>query len=81
MATGRPKSNLSSSEIAKAYSSPESSQRFPPVLSVEQAADLARVPTNTIYDWSSRGLLKEVAHRKGKRLRIFRDRFVQWLFE
>ena len=35
----------------------------------------------SIYDWSHRGLLSGCAARVGKRLRIFRDRFVKFLFK
>ena len=54
---------------------------FPPILSVEQAGELAQVSAKTVYDWSHRGLLLHCARRKGKRLRIYRDRFVKFLFE
>ena len=53
--------------------------KFPPLLSVDAAAELANVPKGTIYDWSSRGLLDACANRRGKRLLILRDRFVQYL--
>ena len=52
---------------------------YPPILSVAQAARLAQVSPRTLYDWSHRGLLMTCAHRRGKRLRIFRDRFVRFL--
>ena len=55
--------------------------RFPPVLNVDQAAELAAVPKKTIYEWSSRGLLDGCASRFGRRLRICRDRFIRLLFE
>lgn len=55
-------------------------QLFPPILSVDQAARLAHTSTATIYDWSSRGLLHDCASKRGKRLRILRDRFITFLF-
>ncbi len=54
---------------------------YPPILNVAQAAQLARVSPKTVYDWSHRGLLMTCAHRRGKRLRIFRNRFVRFLFD
>jgi hypothetical protein len=56
------------------------SRLFPPILSVDQAARLAHTSAATIYDWSSRGLLRDCASKRGKRLRILRDRFIQFLF-
>lgn len=53
---------------------------FPPILTAKSAAKLAGLPVATIYDWSSRKLLTECANRRGKRLHIHRDRFVQFLF-
>jgi excisionase family DNA binding protein len=71
---------LTPAEISRAFADPHWAAAFPPVLSVPQAAQLASVPTGTIYSWSSAGRLKGVARRVGKHLRIFRDRFVQRLF-
>ena len=56
-------------------------EKYPPILNVEAAAELAHVPRGTIYDWSSRGELDGCANKKGKRLRILRDRFVRYLFD
>lgn len=71
---------LKQAEIASAFADPHWSCQYPPVLSVEQAAALLQVPANTIYDWSSRGLLRGCARRVGKHLRIFRDRFLDRMF-
>ena len=67
-------------ELEAAFSDSEASRRFPPVLSVAQAADLLQVPVATIHDWSSRGLLRRCARKIGKHLRISRDRFMQQAF-
>jgi len=67
-------------EVARAFADPHWAERFPPALSVDQAAELAGVPKATVYDWSSRGLLDDCAARVGKRLRIFRDRFLKHIF-
>ena len=72
---------LSASEIQQAFCNSDWEKRFPPVLNVDQAAELAGVPKKTIYEWSSRGLLKGCANRFGRHLRILRDRFVRLLFE
>jgi len=72
--------DLGDAEVARAFSDPRWAEQFPPVLSVDQAAELAGVPKSTVYDWSSRGLLDCCAVRVGKRLRIFRDRFLKHIF-
>jgi hypothetical protein len=75
---GAPKNEviLKSADIQQGFAQPEWAARFPPVLSVSQAADLLQVPVNTIYDWSSRGLLKGCSRRVGKYLRILRDKLL-----
>lgn len=73
--------SLTLDEIRHAFDGTEWAERFPASLSVQQAAELAQVPVGTIYDWSSRGALHGCAARRGKRLRIWRDRFIAWLFE
>ena len=69
--------NLTQEELRRAFGDGE----YPPILTVEQAAELAQVSVKTVYDWSSRGLLQECAVRRGKRLRLWRDKFVAFLFE
>ena len=73
-----PKSRLqmSDSEIVRAFQGSD----YPPILSADQAARLAGVSKKTLYDWSCRGLLQGIAVRRGKRLRVLRDRFVRFLF-
>jgi len=53
---------------------------IPPVLTVDEAAELLRVPKQTIYDWSARGLLQGCSRKVGKHLRLFRDRLLQRVF-
>ncbi len=72
--------NLSAAEIRATFDSAEWATRFPPVLSTPQAAELLQVPLDTIYDWSSRGLLKGCSRRAGKHLRFFRDRLISKVF-
>lgn len=79
--TGQSKNlRLTEREVAAAFADGSWSERFPPVLTVEQAAELAGVPRATIYAWSSQGQLQDCARRVGKHLRIFRDRFLKRLF-
>ena len=54
--------------------------RFPPILNVQQSADLLQVSINTIYEWSSKGYLKGCGRKRGKRLFFWRDRLVSELF-
>ena len=65
------------SKSVSLFSDPEWVSRFPPILTVDQAADLMTVPKATIYAWSSRGLLDECSARAGKHLRILRDEFIK----
>jgi excisionase family DNA binding protein len=63
-------------EIASFFLEPCWAARFPPVLTSVQAADLLQLSKQTIYDWSSRGLLDDCKARVGKHLRLPRDLFV-----
>lgn len=71
---------LTKNEIDSAFQSTLWAERFPPILSIEQAAEMLQVPKRTIYDWSSRGLLKGCARKVGKHLRFFRDRLLHTIF-
>lgn len=71
---------LTDKEIALSFSAPLWAERFPPILSVEQAAELLQVPVGTIYDWRSRGLLGSCSRRLGKYVRFNRDRLCKQVF-
>jgi len=71
---------LDDAEIATAFGPGRWAEAYPPVLNPVQAAKLAGVPVKTVYDWSSRGLLRDCACKTGKHLRIWRDRFIRFLF-
>ena len=49
---------------------------YPPLLTVNQTAELVQIPKKTIYEWSSRGLLQGCSCRAGRHLRIHRDCFL-----
>ena len=51
--------------------------RFPPVLNIQQAAQLLQVSVKTIYDWSSKGYLKACCRKRGKRLFFWRNQLVR----
>ena len=71
---------LTAKEAAALFTDPAWAAQFPPVLTVDEAARLARVPKQTVYAWSSQGLLKGCSQRAGKRLLILRDKFMLKLF-
>ena len=71
---------LSDDELRAAFSDTEWARKFPPVLTVTQAAELAQVPVATLYDWKSRGRLAGCARRVGRHVRVHRDRFLAFIF-
>jgi excisionase family DNA binding protein len=79
MATNDQNLRLTAREIAAACEV-NGVSTIPPVLTVDEAAALLRVPKQTIYDWSARGLLKGCGRKVGKHLRLFRDRLLQRVF-
>lgn len=68
---------ISKEEIAAAFAAGDWANRFPPILTVDQAADLLSVPKATLYAWNSQGKLKGCCQKLGKHLRFSRDRLVQ----
>jgi excisionase family DNA binding protein len=81
MASLREFPDFRDSELSGAWSDPLWTSKFPPVLTVNQAAELLQVPKATVYDWSSRGLLKGCSRRMGKHLRFWRDRLLKHVFQ
>ncbi len=71
---------LGDREIAGMFSRDADAERFPPILSLEQAADLLQLPPGTLRDWRSRGLLSSCSKKIGKHVRFIRDRLVKHVF-
>lgn len=69
---------LSAVEISAMFDDPAWSSRFPPILTIPQAAELLQVSVETIRCWRSRGELDCCSRRVGKHVRIFRDRLIAW---
>ena len=68
---------ISKDEINTAFATGDWGNRFPPILTVDQAAELLSIPKATIYAWKSQGKLKGCSQKLGKHLRFFRDRLIQ----
>ncbi len=71
---------LTDREITSTFADPLWAARFPPVMSIEQSADLLQIPKGTIYDWRSRGLLGSCSRKVGKHVRFYRDRLIRLVF-
>ncbi|MEX0702932.1 MAG: helix-turn-helix domain-containing protein [Planctomycetales bacterium] len=71
---------LTADEIAAAFADPAWAKKFPPVLTLDEAAELLRVPKATLYDWRSRGMLTKCSRKVGKHVRVFRDRLITKVF-
>ena len=72
---------LTAEEVRQIFEDEGGAGRFPPFLTLAQAAELARVPVKTVQDWRYKGLLSGCSAKGGKRVRVLRDRFLQWLFQ
>lgn len=71
---------LTAKDVTAMFADPAAAAKYPFLLTVDEAAQLARVPKQTVYGWSSQGLLKGCSRRVGRHLRILRDKFVLKLF-
>lgn len=68
---------LSTKDVAALFADPAWAAKIPPIVTVDQAAQLAQVPKGALYLWSSQGRLRCCSFRAGKHLRILRDKFIQ----
>ena len=73
-------SHLTAKDVAAMFADPAEAAKFPPLLTVDEAAQLVQVPKQTVYAWSSQGLLKGCSRKAGKHLRILRDKFILKIF-
>jgi hypothetical protein len=67
---------LDDTNIAEEYR-----RQYPPLITVEQAAEISCRKVQTIYDWSSRGLLDSSKVKRGGRLLLRRDAFVRFILD
>lgn len=67
---------ITQEEVTRTFSTGEWAGKYPPILTVVQAAELLSVPKATIYQWKSEGKLTGCVQRVGKHLRLFRDRLI-----
>lgn len=72
--------DLTAKDLANTFADRQWAEKYPPVLTIDQAAELVQFPKGTLYDWSSRGLLKGCCRKVGKHLRFFRDRLLLQIF-
>jgi predicted site-specific integrase-resolvase len=72
---------LSNSEIRECLSSEPWCGRFPPILTIEQTAELLQVSPAAIRKWHRCGELRCCAAKKGRDIRFFRDRVIKWFFD
>ena len=71
---------LTDKEISAPFSDPLWAERYPPVMTLDQAAEMLQLPKGTLYDWRSRGLLGSCSRKAGKHVRFFRDRLLRLIF-
>jgi Helix-turn-helix domain len=56
------------------------SERYPPLINIKEAAEIARVPSpQSIYFWSSSGVLDACKVKCGRRVLFKRDAFVRFV--
>ena len=70
---------LTDEEISELFDA-EYAAKFPPILTVEQAAELLQLSKSTLYEWRSRGLLDNCSRKTGKHVRFVRNRLIQTVF-
>ena len=66
-------------EVAELFDNREA-DKWPPVLTVKQAAALLGVSASTLYEWRRCGRLNGCCRKRGKHLRFLRNRLIQAFF-
>jgi hypothetical protein len=54
-------------------------QKFPPLITFDQASEIAHVPKGTLYEWSSRGLRDSFKTKPGVHVLLVLTAFVRFL--
>ena len=72
---------LTAEELTTNCASGPGAEKFPPILTIAQAADMLQVPVGTLRFWRTTGRLNGCSRRYGRVLRFYRDRLIRWFFE
>jgi len=72
--------HISAEEIARSFQSEAMQLAFPPVLTLQQFAQLFSVSVRTVKSWIANGDFKGATTRQGKHRRLFRDRAIEIAF-
>lgn len=56
-------------------------QKFPPLITLSQAAEIAHVPLATAYDWSARKVFDGFKFKPGRSVLLSRDAFIEFLLK
>lgn len=72
---------LTADELTTNFASGPWAEKFPPILTIAQAADMLQVPVGTLRFWRTTGRLNGCSRRYGRVLRFYRDRLIRWFFE
>jgi excisionase family DNA binding protein len=75
------KSRLSETSIREMFATEPWASRFPPILTVQQLAELMQVSPRTVFQWLATGLLNPATNLIGRQRRILRDSAVMLLME
>jgi hypothetical protein len=59
----------------------EYARNYPALITAKQAADISHREIQTIYDWSSRGLLERCKAKRSGRLLLKRDNFIRFILD
>lgn len=73
-------SAISAADVTQAFAAAPWAERFPPVLTIDQACELLQIPRRTLYRWLAEGRFAGATSIHGKHRRFFRDRLVQEFF-
>lgn len=73
------KPHLDPGEIARPFAG-ELAERFPPILSPKQLAELIGKSPKTVYEWPAKGRLDGAFRKRGTHVLLWRDRALDILF-
>ncbi len=79
MSTRKRRKILTKDEITHPFEG-EWGDRYPPILTVEQAAKLLQISRSTLYEWLKKGRLDGAYRKRGKHILLWRDKIIEIIF-
>ena len=68
-------------EIRATFDTEEMRELYPPILTIDHVIDMLGYADSTIYEWIKKGRFDGAFRKRGKQIRLWRDKVIEIFFD